>query len=196
MLTEKVVLTAPFTYHEKELLERLSQDDEAAFKAIYLHYWKRLYALAFVKLGSKQSAEDIVQEVFAGLWIRRKKQIILSLEAYLATAVKYSIFRELAGHRKRPVTGLSSDVEMPGDNIVELRLLQQMLDKDIGRLPQKCKLVFQYSRSHGMSNKEIAGHLNVSEKAVEKHITKAIRRLRNSMHQLMISVPFLLQGFF
>jgi RNA polymerase sigma-70 factor (ECF subfamily) len=50
--------------------------------------------------------------------------------------------------------------------------------KAIHHLPEKSQLVFKLSRHHGYSNKEIAGHLEISEKAVEYHVSKVIKLLR------------------
>jgi RNA polymerase sigma factor (sigma-70 family) len=192
---ETALTTIPFTYHEKELLTRLSQNDESAFKEIYLHHWRRLYALAFDKLQSRQCAEDVLQEVFTGLWLRRQGETIKSLDAYLAASVKYSIFRQLAGKRKFPVVLLNPGIEMADDHRADLRFIQQMLDEGVSRLPQKCKLVFNYSRTHGLSNKEIAGELAISEKAVEKHISKAIRYLRSTLNRCLLAAVMLFSEF-
>jgi RNA polymerase sigma-70 factor (ECF subfamily) len=194
-LAETALTTTPFTYHEKELLIRLSQNDELAFKEIYLHFWRKLYALAFDKLQSRQCAEDVLQEVFTSLWLRRHGEMIQSLEAYLAASVKYSIFRQLAGKRKSPVVLLNPGIEIADEHRADLRFIQQMLDESVSRLPQKCKLVFNYSRTHGLSNKEIAGELAISEKSVEKHITKAIRYLRSTLTRCFLTAGTLFSEF-
>jgi len=64
------------------------------------------------------------------------------------------------------------------DDTTAVRFLQQSMQEELKALPEKCRLVFDYSRNKGLSNKEIAQQLNISEKAVEKHITKALQRLR------------------
>jgi RNA polymerase sigma-70 factor (family 1) len=181
-------LTTPFTYSPQGLATRLANDDKAAFNEIYLQFWRKLYTIAFDKLKSKEAAEDVLQDVFIGLWLRRHGEIINDIEAYLATAVRYSIFRQLANERKNPKVQLHTAMELAEAHSAELRFLQQMLDEGISRLPQKCKIVFDYSRKKGLSNKEIAGELTISEKAVEKHITRAIRYLRNTFKQVLLVV--------
>lgn len=170
----------PFsTYPDDELIRLLQADNEQAFNQIYHRYWRKLYAMAYQRLRSKQSAEDVVQEVLAGVWQRRHTSIIENLEAYLAVATRYAVFRQL-GKEEARTTSLSpvhGDEPAP-DEAQDVRLLEQMMQKEINKLPGKCRLVFQYSRELGLSNKEIAASLDISQKAVEKHITRAIRTLR------------------
>src|SRR5690606_39180832 len=74
---------------EEHLLTLLGRDDELAFTEIYNRYWKKLYAMAYERLKSKELAEDVVHEVFTSLWQRRHEAVIKSLNAYLAAATRY-----------------------------------------------------------------------------------------------------------
>jgi RNA polymerase sigma-70 factor (family 1) len=174
-----IKLANHFLHNEREILQRLSHHDSEAFTQIYLHYWQRLFALAFRKLESRQCSEDVVQEVFAGLWNRGNQVDIQSLEAYLSAATKYAILKQIARRSKHAVEDLSAQLTLTGRSDSDTVFIEKMLRTEMNRLPEKCKIVFQYSRVHGLSNKEIAGKLNISEKGVEKHISKAIRRLRD-----------------
>lgn len=169
-------------YPDEELVRQLQTDNELAFNQIYHRYWRKLYALAYQRLRSKQAAEDVVQEVLAGVWQRRHTSLIDNLEAYLSAATRYAVFRQLGKEEARTTTlSPTHNQESLSDDIQDVRLLEQMMQKEINKLPGKCKLVFQYSREMGLSNKEIAASLDISQKAVEKHITKAIRTLRTHL---------------
>jgi RNA polymerase sigma-70 factor (ECF subfamily) len=172
------------SYDDSALVQLLQQGKEAAFTEIYHRYWKILYGLAYDRLKSRQMAEDIIQEVFAGLWQRREKTIIQSLNAYLSAATRYAIINQLARQVTISTNDLPFEIESVEDNAVQIRFLEQMIHKEVNRLPDKCRIVFQYSRTYGLSNKEIAAELNISEKAVEKHITKALRYLRVQLKQI------------
>lgn len=187
-------------YSDEELVRLLRTGDEHAFSSIYQRHWRRLYALAYHRLRSKQAAEDVVQEVLAGLWQRRDQTLIENLEAYLAAATRYAILRQLTKETQTATTDSThiSDFEGAADHTPDIRFLEQMMQKEINRLPEKCRLVFQYSRELGLSNKEIADSLQISQKAVEKHITKAIRTLRTQLkHFFLFSLlPILLFYWF
>ena len=171
------------------MLEGLRNGNEPAFTLIYKRYWQKLYVVAFYRLGSRQAAEDVVHEVFASLWKNRTSAGIRSLYAYLAAATKYAVFAELAKQKKE--ASRIPTVEIADDQAIDGRFLQKMIAEEINRLPDKCRLVFRYSRQSGLSNKEIAGELGISEKAVEKHISKALSRLRLQLRHFLSFFPTL-----
>lgn len=171
---------------EEDLLALLNGDDEQAFTEIYNRYWKKLYAMAYERLKSKDLAEDVVHEVFLSLWQRRREAVIHSLHAYLAAATKYCTLKIYAGFTRTDmlVNEESARDTASGEAFIDFRFLEQMIQHEINRLPEKCRLVFRYSRRDQMTNAEIARELSISTKAVEKHITRAIRRLRLSLKSL------------
>lgn len=170
---------------DNELLEKLRLSDGKAFDEIYLRYWRKLYALAFYHLKDSNAAEDIVQEIFASLWASRERSEIRNLYAYLATATKYAVFHYFSQpfHTNTSLEDLLTlPVEHPS---AESRLLQDEIAREINRLPEKCRLVFQYSREEGLGHKGISEKMNISTKAVEKHITRALRQLKVQLKHMM-----------
>ncbi|WP_212005912.1 sigma-70 family RNA polymerase sigma factor [Chitinophaga sp. HK235] len=166
-------------FADEELVRLMSKDDHNAFTEIYNRYWKRLYVLAYDRLHSRELAEDVVQDVLTGLWQRRRETIIRSLPAYLATASRYAVFTQLSKTVPlTPVDTLPEAIQAVSDDAATIYFLQQSMQEQLKQLPEKCRIVFEYSRQKGMTNKEIATELQISEKAVEKHITKALQRLR------------------
>ena len=74
-----------------------------------------------------------------------------------------------------------------------LKDLEKELSVSIDALPPQSKKVFIYSRKHGLKNREIAELLNISEKAVEKHMTKALKKIRDHLKELdLLSVLYIL----
>jgi RNA polymerase sigma-70 factor (family 1) len=177
------------TYSDEQLLNAFKKDDQIAFEQLYHRYWEKLLTIGYIHSKRKEIAEEIVHDVFISLWNRRKTLDINNIEAYLATAVKFEVFTFLRKELRREILieGLKIDPETDDRSSIEARFLKEYLDKKLARLPQKCRLVFTFSRVHEMSNAQIAGQLNVSQKAVEAHITKALRYLRASvLHSLFI----------
>ena len=59
--------------NEQQLLDRLKNNDEIAFKVIYTNYFSRLYYFIFEFIPVKDLAENIVQDTFFTLWNKRKE---------------------------------------------------------------------------------------------------------------------------
>src|SRR5688572_10729196 len=83
------------------LIEQLKKGDEVAFTAIYHRYWEKLLATAYFFTRQKQTAEDIVHDVMMSLWSRRSDLEIDNLQAYLATAVKFAVFKSILKLKRR-----------------------------------------------------------------------------------------------
>lgn len=166
----------------EELLAGLRQGDTIAFTEIYKRYWKKVYAVAYNRVAESGLAEDIAQEVFASLWANRQAVQIEKLENYLATAAKYLVLtairkkelqRSYGGHVAK-TTSISITPETSYQN----RQILQLLEIEIEKLPEKCKLIFKSSREEGKAVKRIAEELNLSPKTVENQIYKAVKLLK------------------
>lgn len=178
---------------ESELLRKLAQGDEAAFTSIYYQYWKLLFSVAANKLDNFADAEEVVQEVFADLWKRREEiNIRQSLKSYLAAAVKFQVYNLMyKKHRQRlheQAMQQHTSTTSPIEEQYDLKTLQEQLQQTAALLPERCKLVYELSREKGLSNKEIAQTLDISEKTVENQMTKALKQLRTSLKSFF---PFL-----
>lgn len=171
-------------YTDESLLQLLKSEGKDAFYEIYNRYWEKLFVVAGYRLENPQEAEEVVQDVMLNLWRRRQViQVGYSLATYLAAAVKYEVIDRLA-ERKRlrqfqesAVKTLSA-IDRSTEDLLEFSALQDRLAALVKALPQQCRLVFTLSRENGMSQREIAAHLQISENTVESHIKKALKRIR------------------
>ncbi len=183
---------------DHDIIILLKQDDEAAFEELYNRYWSRLYAAAYKRVKSGETAGEIVQDLFTSIWKnRRSLQIRTSCEAYLFTAVRYlvlhhlekEIVREKYRNSLRP---LAHDYDNSTEEIIFRDDLREHLEKAVADLPSKCRSVFELSRMENKTNREIAEALGISEKTVENHLTKAISRIKLQL----AGIFFLLLLFF
>jgi RNA polymerase sigma-70 factor (family 1) len=181
-------LEVNYPYEERELLSRLAQGDERAFTHIYNQYWEVLYAMAYNRTRDMQLSQDIVQDVFTSLWNNRLKTEILSLKGYLASAVKYMTFAHLRKSGQVILGDEYIESNETGHKLVDERLeykyLLTSLQKQSDKLPDKCRLIFKYSREQGLSVKEIAAELQISPRTVETQLSKALRFLRKSIKSM------------
>jgi len=169
---------------DDELTELLRQGDESAFTHIYNHYWDKLYFTAHRLLKDPEAAEEIVQEIFITLWSKKDGLVIRSVNHYLAAMTRYAVYRHLSKIKqtrsKEKIVGLKNELavaEIDIDNKILLDIITELSNK----LPEKCRLVFQYNKLQDKPLAEVAAELNISQKTAEAHLTKALRIIRTSV---------------
>jgi RNA polymerase sigma-70 factor (ECF subfamily) len=177
------------TYLDEDLFALLQSGDRKAFDELYNRYWDKLFVVACRRLGNPAEAEEVVQDVMLRLWSRRGEIALKSsLGAYLAVAVKYEVINWLARHRRRQAyqNALEGpEADHSTEQLVDFFALQERLSRLVKALPEKRRIVFQLSRDQGLSQKEIAERLRISENTVEAHIRKALQSLRRGLRHFL-----------
>ncbi|MBL7814765.1 MAG: RNA polymerase sigma-70 factor [Saprospiraceae bacterium] len=177
---------------DQELLDRLKQDDDEAFRAIYKRYGKKCYGLALQKIRLKEVAEEITQNIFISLWERRHSLSIQNLDIYLSIAIKYQTLNFLDSQLTREKFALSlppqyseDSAENTVENTIFLKELMSALEKAVSELPEKTQMVYRLSRFDNLSGREIAERIGLSEKSVEYHISQSLRFLRERLKDFL-----------
>ncbi len=176
---------------DADLILSLREDDNDAFAEIYNRYWKKLLAIAYNHSRDKMAAEEIVQEIFIGLWNRRKELYIDNVNAYLATAVRLSVFKQYVRQKRRDqITEQAADpvITTWDEENIYTRFLQQYINGIVEVLPEKCRLVFKLSRDEGLSIPEVARRMGIAEKTAEAHLTKALKVLKIKLNRPLLWV--------
>lgn len=186
---------------DQQLVRLLKKDDELAFHFIYKSYWKDCFLTAHRKLNSKSLAEEATQNIFLSLWERRTEVEIQNLQAYIRTSVKYQVLNLIRQKISVEKHSLNLASQQPNNNIEEVVFyneLETALQKAMQDLPQKTSKIYQLSRFECLPGKEIAKKMNLSEKSVEYHITKALKYLRIELKDYLttsIGIVFLSNFF-
>lgn len=184
------------TYNDQELLTLFKTDDEQALVEIYNRYWEKMLAVAVNRLGNLEEAEECVQDVLYKLWRLRDRFTLQKdgLSAYLARAIRNHTFNILEQrHRRRLQLSEYATEEVVETLSPERQLifqeLQNQIDSAIQSLPPQCRLVFMMNKNEGLSTKEIAETLQLSENTVKSHLKKAKKDLGNNT-DLLITLVF------
>ena len=162
--------------------------DEQVFRSLFDLYWKRLVAFCQYHTHDDDVAMDIVQDIFCSLWNRKDSlQLHSDVEYYLyrAARLKISDFFRKKYKRENQHTCLSQtfcDTVNNTQETVYYRDLDRFVQGLVNSLPCRCRQVYTLSRNSGLSIPEIASQLNLSEKTVEAHLTKALRFLKENLH--------------
>ncbi|GAB3986149.1 RNA polymerase sigma-70 factor [Spirosoma daeguense] len=181
------------------LLIQLRTGDEAAFREIYLRYWKKLYAVARRKVESQDAVEELLQDIFLKLWERRGELRIERLDAYLFTAVRYAAINHIKSTMIQEKYAEYAYAHMPEassatEEQMELDELMTVVEKQLNDLPEKTREIFKLNRLEYQSVKQISSHLNVPERTVEYHLSQAIKTLRTYLRGYLL--PSLLLLFY
>lgn len=174
------------THSDHELVLLLRESDQEAMREIYDRYWDKLLSVAVNRLSIEQEAEECVQDVFLSLWKRRENLVLKhALSTYLWVAVKYQVINRLDkryAKRNLKTTELVDEVSVPSPEVYLLeKELMERIETTVKQLPEKCRVIYRMSREEGKCNKEIAAELNVSEKTVEGHVTRALKDIRANL---------------
>ena len=171
-------------YTDDELTSLVKEDDQAAFTEIYERYWKKMLLIAWNHSNDKAASKDIVHEVFISLWERRHLIEVLNLAAFLATSVKFSIYKYYQRESRRAELARQNyefDELTCDEAKLDALFLQEYINGIVEEMPERCRLVFRYSREMGMKNNEIAIKINITEKGVEANLTRALKIIRTEL---------------
>lgn len=178
-------------YTDEALLNMLRSNlqQEWAFEMIFNRYHARLFRIAMGVLHDENLAKDLVQDIFIDLWNRRHASNIKELSAYLLTAIKFQVLKQLRNgklHERHLKIMQRVQFVNQTEESINFQELEKMLHESIDQLPPRCKEVFFLSRFENLSNKEISDRLKISTKTVEGQITKALSFLRANIDGTML----------
>lgn len=184
------------TMVDKEIIISLKNGDHEAFTTIYNTYWSKVYNFSRLYSISGDDAKEAVQNIFVNLWeIRASLDESQNLEGLLFIMTRNFIFNQSKKYLNEEfykTTVLQAYNEEYIQNYCDIedqliaKQLSQYIDQLIASLPERQKLAFTLSRKQHFSNKEIALRMDVSEKAVEKLIAKALKYLKQNYTLLLI----------
>lgn len=179
-------MTKYHNYPDNILLEEIIKSNSKAFEEIYNRYWYKLFSVAYHQLGSKEDAEQIVHDVFEKLWTKKENLTITNLGVYLVVSAKngcINFIKSQLTFRKYQEYLMFHEVYHTenADNISSPEELTELIEKILTTLPEKTAMVFKMSKFENQPNKAISAKLQLSEKAVEYHITKSFKHIKENL---------------
>lgn len=183
---------------EKEKINKLKLGDKETFHLIFKEYYLPLYYYAKNITGSKENAEEVIQNTFLRLWENPEVlNIDRSLESYLYKAVhnnSINLLKRLQIKEKYKnnyeqrilrINEINSQSEKNSLSILMAKELHEKIENCINSLPKQCQKIFKLSRYEGLKNKEIAEELDISLNTVIKQISIGLTKLRKSLNQYL-----------
>ena len=165
------------------MLQKLKLTNESSFKELFDKYYSRLCRYAYYILGNKHLAEDVVQSLFTRIWEQRENMKIEGeMDSYLFVSVRNASYNYLKSdlHQKMRETEYTMNIE-EDDHKIDRETFLRKLQEALNRLPEKCREIYCLKNMEGLTYKEIAEYLQISEKTVDVQIYRALKKLREIM---------------
>jgi RNA polymerase sigma-70 factor (ECF subfamily) len=163
----------------------MSEPASPALSVVAEAHYDELKAFVLRKVGCPALAADIVQDMWLRVATAEPHEPVRNARAYLYRVAGNLAVDRLRQERARGrhVTAGALPDEVPSrapaaDRAMAARQELAILRMAVRDLPDKCRTVFLLYRGHGLSMRQIAASLGISEKTVEKHIAKAMVRCR------------------
>jgi RNA polymerase sigma-70 factor (family 1) len=172
---------------ERELLARIAAGDETAFRQVFHDYWPQIYGVSLMLTKSVHLAEDMTQEVFLKIWLKRENlPEIKSFRDYLFIVARNHIFDELRRRsREEPfaeaVLAHFSDERPTPEQELLYKESTRIIQDTIEQLPPQQLAVYRMTREQGMSHEQIATALGISKNTVRNHVAQALGTIREAL---------------
>jgi RNA polymerase sigma-70 factor (ECF subfamily) len=175
------------------------QSDESAFTQLFDHYRNKIYTVALKLTHSTTVAEEIVEDVFLQIWLRRScLNEIKNFSAYLYTIARnetYKILKQIAKNYN-VVLITENNTSIVHNNTEEYLIdkeLTSLLQKAIDRLPSQQKQVYKLMKEEDLKRGEVAELLHIQPETVKFHLAQAMKNIRAyCMLHLNSSIAFML----
>lgn len=177
----------PTPYVAKRDIALVAQGNPSAFARLFQHYRDRIFYTALRFLKSRELAEEVVQDVFLKVWMKRGDMVkVMNFEGYLFTMARNLIFDSIKAIAQE-TSAIQELAHSPQhvndtDDLVSETQYEALLHKVVNELPPQQKQIFRLARMEGLSHQAIAAQLQISRLTVKTHMAKALQTIRQSIH--------------
>lgn len=179
----------PSPHTDQELLEQIAASDQKAFDLLFGRYRNRLFSYLLKVTKSRETAEEIVLDVFLKIWQGRSLlNEIDNFEAFLFRIARNKALDFLRWTQKRQTAQIELWNRMQEDSIAEsadnkllLRHTEEAIQYAVKQLSPQRKMVFQLSREHGLTYEQIAERMHISSHTVRNHLAASLQFIRSHL---------------
>lgn len=182
------------------IIRRINRGDAKAFELLYNSYYVYLSAVATRYLYSPETAQEVVNDVFLGVW-NQHEALTYPVGGYLVRAVRNRCLNHLRERRLEEVS--LSDVQeqllaiqeemLQGEEPYALARLEEeeferQVASAVGRLPSKCRAIFEQYLYHNRTYDEIALARGIAPSTVRVQVKIALDKMRHLLgdHYLLL----------
>lgn len=167
------------------ILTLIKARKEEGLKQLFSLFFDELFNHCYKLTRDKEASEDILQNVFFDLWQNAPRREILNLRSYLYQMVRFQVYSYWSD--KPDLTELVEDFNEvlyidELNQILDAREVEQTIHEAVKALPGACRSIFELSHFEGLSNREIAQKLVLSDQTVKNQLSKALRLVKNHLY--------------
>ncbi len=172
------------------LQTRISRfDDQLAYKELFIGFYPSLIQFVSGIIKSRQSAEEIVSDLFMKIWEKRKTlEEIHNLRVYCFVSARHLSINQLEKQKKQHHSDIDNykgrlihAAPNPEECMISAEMMRR-IHEIVEKLPPRCKLSFKLVKEYGFKYREAAEILQVSEKTVENQLAIALRKISAAVH--------------
>lgn len=164
------------------------QNDKKAFELFFYQLNSSLINFCNGYIHNQEAAEEIVSDVFVNCWINRQRlTAVENPKNYVYVAVKNKSLNYLKKYSQLQLVPLAYTEEFffidsadPNRELEKKEFFFRM-DQIVGKLPQQGRQVFRLIKEDGMQYKEVAELLDISPRTVQTHLSRAIKKLSETL---------------
>lgn len=174
-------------------LVELAKTNSDAFAQLYDFYFPRVYAFVMAKIGSKDAAEDIVSDIFMKLVENLPKYHDrgLPFSAWLFAVARNVLFDYYAKCKKQEILPMDEGMDIKDENeesapakVASKNELKEKVRTVMHKLPERELSILQMKFFSGLTNREIAATLNLSESNVGIILFRVLKKIKPDLNNL------------
>lgn len=185
-----------FLHTDQELATKLKGGDSIAFELLFYKYKNKVKGFVCKLAPTRIAADEIVQEVFVRVWINKKRiNPDKEFQSYLFTIAKNLVLDQLksAVNRRLYFVDDMFQKDLLIDDVSEESFAiehEERLMKLLEQIPERRREIFCLNKFEGLSYKQIALRLNISENTVDSQIRNALDYIRKEFKTRMMLLFF------
>ncbi len=177
----------PPVIKEENLGQLIKEGDSLAFDVAFKQYRELLFRHAYGILRDMDDTEDVVQEVYTDLW--EKRELIpdgVSISSYLYRMTRNRVLNKLKHDKvidkylEHAIYQQKIELQFSDQWVLE-KELAKVIESEIKKLPQRMQEIFLLSRQEGLTHKEIASLLQITEGTSKLQVSKALKILKSNV---------------
>jgi RNA polymerase sigma-70 factor (family 1) len=182
-------LNKRFLNSDLSLVQRLKENDKLAYELIFNKFSKKLYYYTLSYVRSQAETEEIIQNVFVALWENRDMlSEAFPIQNYLYKVTInhiYNYYKHQLVRRRYFEKMILEGEDVDHDSVQGILAndLGEIMNKIIGELPLRQRVIFRLSRTDGLCHAEIAQRLGLSVRSVENQIYRALKYIREKLNK-------------